>query len=266
MNEVKGFKVFNPDWTCRGKKYTCPGKFEEDEKIEICKCGMHFCLKAIDCFNYYKFSPENKIAEVVAYGEIQEKYDKCCTNKLEIVREVSWHELLEIINTGHGCTGRGNSGNYNSGNYNSGDFNSGNYNSGHYNSGDFNSGDFNSGSHCSGSYNSGSHCSGNYNSGHFCSGSHCSGDFNAANYSNGCFNTIEQKIYSFNKPSNWTCKDWRYSKAREIMLGMFKTVVQRISPQEWWNSLTDEEQIAVMSIPNFDKTIFREITEIDINR
>lgn len=26
---VHGFKVFNPDWTCRGKQYTCPGKFEE---------------------------------------------------------------------------------------------------------------------------------------------------------------------------------------------------------------------------------------------
>ena len=31
---VKGFKVFNPDWTCspngNTKQYTCPGKFEED--------------------------------------------------------------------------------------------------------------------------------------------------------------------------------------------------------------------------------------------
>lgn len=26
---VKGYKVFNPDWTCRGKQYSCPGTFEE---------------------------------------------------------------------------------------------------------------------------------------------------------------------------------------------------------------------------------------------
>lgn len=265
MNEVRGFKVFNPDWTCRGKKYTCPGKFEEDVKIEICKYGMHFCRKAIDCFTYYSFSPDNKIAEVVAYGEIQEDGDKCCTNKLEIVREVSWHELLEIINTGHGCTGRGNSGNYNSGNFNSGSYNSGNFNSGHYNSGNFNSGDFNSGNYNSGHYNSGSYNSGSYNSGHFCSGSHCIGDFNIANYANGSFNTIEQKIHLFNKPSNLTYKDLMCSKARVIMLGMFETVVQRISSQEWWNNLTNEERNEVMSIPNFDKEIFKKVTGIDID-
>lgn len=27
---VKGYKVFNSDWTCKGKQYTCPGTFEED--------------------------------------------------------------------------------------------------------------------------------------------------------------------------------------------------------------------------------------------
>jgi hypothetical protein len=26
---VKGYKVFNSDWTCRDKQYTCPGTFEE---------------------------------------------------------------------------------------------------------------------------------------------------------------------------------------------------------------------------------------------
>lgn len=32
---VKGYKVFNPDWTCKGKQYTCPGKFEEDVEISV---------------------------------------------------------------------------------------------------------------------------------------------------------------------------------------------------------------------------------------
>lgn len=27
---IKGYKVFRPDWSCRGKIYTCPGKFEEE--------------------------------------------------------------------------------------------------------------------------------------------------------------------------------------------------------------------------------------------
>ena len=35
---VKGFKVFNPNWTCKGKAYTCPGKFEEDVISTAQKC------------------------------------------------------------------------------------------------------------------------------------------------------------------------------------------------------------------------------------
>ena len=94
MTEVKGFKVFNPDWTCRNKQYTCPGKFEEDVTPMMCNTGMHFCRRATDCFNYYKFNPENHVAEVIAYGDIAENGDKTCTNKLEIVRDY----LLNGIN------------------------------------------------------------------------------------------------------------------------------------------------------------------------
>ena len=103
---VKGYKVFNPDWTCRNKQYTCPGNFEENVSLDVCNSGMHFCERAADCFNYYSFNPENKIAEVVAYGSVIREGDKCCTDKLKIIREISWQELLEIINTGKGCTGR----------------------------------------------------------------------------------------------------------------------------------------------------------------
>lgn len=73
MNEIiKGFKVFNPDWTCspngNTKQYTCPGKFEEDVTPVRCGQGMHFCKAAADCFNYYDFNPDNHVAEVAAYG------------------------------------------------------------------------------------------------------------------------------------------------------------------------------------------------------
>lgn len=100
---VRGFKVFNQDWTCNPKlgilkQYTCPGRFQEDGEIEVCEYGMHFCKRASDCFIYYRFKPECKVAEVIAHGEIKEFDDICCTNDLEIVREISWQELLEIAN------------------------------------------------------------------------------------------------------------------------------------------------------------------------
>lgn len=120
---IKGYKVFNPDWTCRGFKYEVGRTYEEDTVPKVCKRGFHFCKKAADCFNYYNFDSSNKVAEVLALGEIDTDGIKSCTNKIQIVREVPWTELLEIVNTGRACTGIHNSGNYNSGNYNSGDYN-----------------------------------------------------------------------------------------------------------------------------------------------
>ena len=114
---IKGYKVFNPDWTCKGKQYTCPGTFEEDVNPSVCNVGMHFCKNAADCFRYYDFDPNNHVAEVIAHGTVAEGEDKCATNKLEIVREIPWAEVLEIVNTGKACTGRCNSGNWNSGNW-----------------------------------------------------------------------------------------------------------------------------------------------------
>ena len=70
-NKIHGYKVFNPDWTCNPtgcnpKQYTCPGKFEEEGELDVCGHGMHFCQTAADCFNYYNFDSNNKVAEVIA--------------------------------------------------------------------------------------------------------------------------------------------------------------------------------------------------------
>ena len=120
---VHGFKVFNPDWTCRKKQYTCPGMFEELGEVEVCGYGMHFCENAADCFNYYNFDPNNKVAEVIAHGEVKKERDKSCTNKLEIVREIPWDEVLRIVNLGKNCTGRCNTGDWNKSSFNTGCFN-----------------------------------------------------------------------------------------------------------------------------------------------
>lgn len=281
---VNGYKVFNSDWTCRDKQYTCPGKFEENVELDVCHRGMHFCKKAVDCFNYYSFSSRNRVAEVVAYGEVREKGNKCCTNKLKIVRELSWYEVLDVVNTGENCTGKGNGGNWNTGDYNdghhnsgddnSGDWNSGNYNSGRYNSGDSNIGNWNSGDWNSGSYNSGNCNSGNWNSGNCNSGSYnsgdCnignwnSGDWNKINYSNGCFNTIEPKIKFFNKESNLTYEDWLQSDAKKI-LKEIPTEDYKYA-QDWWNRLEDTYKQIILDIPNFDREIFKEITGIDVSK
>lgn len=273
---VKGYKVFNPDWTCRGFQYKVGECYEMDERPKICERGYHFCKDLKDCYDYYSFNSDNKVAEITAYGDIdvEENGKKSCTNKIKIEKEIIWNGVLDIVNTGKGCTGLGNSGNHNSGDYNSG----------YSNSGYSNSGDCNSGNHNSGDYNTG-----NWNA----------GDWNVTNYSSGCFNTVEPKIPLFNKMSDWTMKDWARSKAKDILDNMDVSPVQKIyegdmtdrekeehpeyqttgfylkklsqkeiaeKRQQCWDRLSQEEKEIVMAIPNFDKAIFKETTGIDVDR
>ena len=248
---VKGYKVFNSDWTCRGKQYSCPGTFEEFVSPSVCNVGMHFCKNAADCFRYYDFDPNNHVAEVIAHGTVAEDGNKCATNKLEIVREIPWAEVLEIVNTGKACTGRCNSGDWNSGDRNSGNWNSGNWNS---------------------------------------------GDWNAASFSNGCFNTASTKIYMFNKPTDWTLGHWLNCHARyllnqiedcpleyvylsnmtdeekaahpeaETTRGYLKERTTADNARKWWAGLSADDRNVILSLPNFDAEIFKEITGIDVSK
>mgnify|MGYP000356275046 CR=1 FL=1 len=292
---VKGYKVFNPDWTCKGKQYTCPGTFEEFVNPSVCNVGMHFCKNAADCFRYYDFDPNNHVAEVIAHGTVAEGEDKCATNKLEIVREIPWAEVLEIVNTGKACTGRCNSGDWNSGNRNSGNRNSGDWNSGNRNSGNCNSGDRNSGDRNSGDCNSGDRNSGDCNSGDWNSGNRNSGDWNKTSFSNGCFNTVSPKIYMFNKPTDWTLEHWLNCRARYLLNqiddcpleyvwfdsmtdeekaahpeakttgGYLKDRTAADNARKWWAGLSANDRNIIFSFPNFDAEIFKEITGIDVD-
>jgi hypothetical protein len=313
---MEGYKVFEPDWTCRGFQYEVGKTFEEDVIPSCCNRGFHFCKELKDCFNYYPFNPDNKVAKVIALGEIDEESDdsKCCTNKIQIVEEISWEDVLRMVNLGKGNAGLCNSGDCNSGNRNSGDWNSGNRNSGdcnsgnrnsgncnsgNRNSGDCNSGDCNSGNRNSGNWNSGNcnsgNCnSGNRNSGNWNSGNWNSGDWNKTNFSNGCFNTEEPKIFLFNKPSDWTYRDWLNSDARyllnqiprnvvdwiwsddmtdeekeqhpeyEVVGGYLKILDESECGQLWWDSLSERYKNIIKAMPNFDKEIFEDVTGIKI--
>ena len=230
MSEVKGYKVFNPDWTCRGFQYEVGKIFEEDVKPRCCDRGFHFCEKAADCFSYYSFNSENKVAEVVALGEVDTDGKKSCTNKIQIVREIPWQELLTIVNTGKDCTGFCNTGNRNTGNRNTGDWNTGNRNTGNRNTGNRNTGDWNTGNSNTGDWNTGDWNSGDCNT----------GDWNKSSFNTGCFNTEEQKITLFNKPSDITYNDWLRSDARYLLNQIPKDVVEWVYEED----MTDEEKAA----------------------
>ena len=304
QNVVHGFKVFRPDWTCspngNTKQYTCPGKFEEEGELDVCGHGMHFCQTAADCFNYYSFNSENKVAEVIAYGDVRTEGDKSCTDKLEIVREIPWDEVLRIVNIGKNCTGRcntgnRNTGNRNTGNRNTGNCNTGNRNTGNRNTGDWNTGDWNTGDWNTGNRNTGNRNTGNWNTGNRNTGNRNTGDWNKSSFNTGCFNTEEQKIILFNKPSNMTYSEWLDSDARYLLNQIPKDVVEWVYEEDmtdeekaahptyetiggylkvldesecgqlWWGSLSDRRKEIIKAIPNFDAEIFFQCTGVRVD-
>ena len=289
QNVVHGFKVFRPDWTCspngNTKQYTCPGKFEEEGELDVCGHGMHFCQTAADCFNYYSFNSENKVAEVIAYGDVRTDGDKSCTDKLEIVREIPWDEVLRIVNIGKNCTGRCNTGNCNTGNCNTGNCNTGDWNTGDWNTGNWNTGDWNTGNCNTGDCNTGDWNTGDCNT----------GDWNKSSFNTGCFNTEEQKIMLFNKPSDMTYSEWLGSDARYLLNQIPKDVVEWVYEENmtdeekaahptyettggylkvldesecgqlWWGSLSDRRKEIIKAIPNFDAKIFFQCTGVRVD-
>lgn len=218
---IRGYKAFSYDWTCKGKQYTCPGVFEESGYIKLCEHGMHFCLKLRDVYKYYQFGKNTKVAEVIAEGVVLSNgkdanfvglNTKLVTNKLRIVRELSWDEINELVNTGEGDIGINNSGDYNVGNFNTGSYNygscnSGNYNFGNRNSGYYNIGNSNTGDYNYGSFNAGNYNSGNNNTGNFNYGLKNVGNFNKGSFLHGAFNNTlfqnvekSSSIMMFNRP------------------------------------------------------------------
>jgi hypothetical protein len=201
---MKGYKVFNPDLTCRGFQYEIGKTYHHEGEVIPCISGFHFCEKADDCFNYYPFDSSNIVCEVEASGKVVYHTDKHVTDTLTIGRQLSWHEVLDLVNTGMGNIGLKNSGDYNTGGYNSGDYNTGDSNTGHHNSGSNNPGNHNSGYRNDGEHNSGYFNSGDYNTGNHNSGNYNSGNYNSGNWNTGIYNSGYNNTGNYNSKNNNT--------------------------------------------------------------
>lgn len=238
---MKGFKVFNSDWTCRGFQFEVGKTFTEDVTPVCCDRGFHFCTKAADCFRYYSFDPDNKVAEVEALGDIDTNNDdsKCSTNKIHIIREITRQEVLDLVNLGKACTGLCNSGNRNSGNRNSGD----------WNKTCFSNGCFNTESPKIFLFNKPS-------------------DWTYQDWLNS-----DARYILMDCPPNvlaWVWDDDMTDEEKEqhpeysVTGGFLKHIEKETGRQMWWDGLSDRQKDIVMQLPNFDKDIFKEITGITV--
>ena len=137
---VKGYKVFNPDFKCKGYQYEENTTYTFNGEIKICNSGFHFCIKASHCFGYYSFDSNNIVCEVEGIGKIitHEEDSKICTDKIRIGRKLTWAEVLMVANEGKDNTGHSNTGDSNTGDSNTGDSNTGDSNTGYSNTGDRN--------------------------------------------------------------------------------------------------------------------------------
>jgi len=131
MEKVKGYKAFDADLMCRGMQYEVGKEFTADGELKVCGNGLHFCAKCGDVFDYYDFDPERtRVCEVEALGKVETEGGKSCTDRLKVVRELAWEEVLRDANSGYRNSGYRNSGNWNSGDRNSGDWNATNFSAG----------------------------------------------------------------------------------------------------------------------------------------
>lgn len=239
QNVVHGFKVFRPDWTCppngNTKQYTCPGKFEEEGELDVCGHGMHFCQTAADCFNYYSFNSENKVAEVIAYGDVRTDGDKSCTDKLEIVREIPWDEVLRIVNIGKNCTGR-----CNTGDWNTGDWNKSSFNTGCFNTEEQKIMLLNKPSNMT--YSEWLDSDARY-----------------------LLNQIPKDVVEWVYEEDMTDEEKAAHPTYETTGGYLKVLDESECGQLWWGSLSDRRKEIIKAIPNFDAEIFFQCTGVRVD-
>ena len=147
----------------------------------------------------------------------------------------------------------------------------------------------NTGSENSGNYNSGNRNSGNYNNGDYNSGYYNSGYCNSGNRNNGGFNTTEPTAVFFGKDTRkkWdeiTHPHWmefyttKWISENDMTAdekiadpnyfvrgGYLKTYAYKEAWANFWRDTDEENRKKFLALPNFDTSIFLEITGIDVD-
>ena len=93
---VFGYKVFGPGWLCENSSLRDVDS--RDGEIIVYGFGMDFYKSLTECFKYYDFDNNNRVAEVVASQNIKTEGDRSFADEIYIIREIPWDEVERIVN------------------------------------------------------------------------------------------------------------------------------------------------------------------------
>ena len=265
-------KGMDKNMQCRGFQFEIGKEYKIDhdgKPLELCSNTVfHYCDSLQKVHEHYSCNSEaNRFFEVEVLGEEVTDGQKCGSDHIKIVREITGEELEAMKGLINGNTGLFNTGNRNTGNWNTGDWNTGDRNTGYGNTGYGNTGNRNTG---------------NRNTGYG----------NTIDGSNGVFCTKpDMNIRIFNQPSNMSLRDFYRSqyydalcsapflltewipytdeekeadKEKELIGGYLKEYTMKEAWANWWEKMSEEAKKIVQEIPNFDAKIFKEITGIEV--
>lgn len=247
--DVKGF---DENLRCRGMQFEVGKEYstgaEHISEYDLCSNKViHFCKSLQKVHSYYACNTNNRFCEVSILGEEVTDGNKCGTNRIKIIREITGNELDIMLGKINGNTGLFNSGGMNSGDRNSGDMNSGNWNSGFGNSCDFSNGVF-----CSES---------DMNIRIFNSPSGMSlKDWYRSKYYDACTSAP----FKLTEWVEYTKEEKASGEKKAICEGHLITYTWEEAWAMWWNKLSKEAKKTIQEIPNFNTEIFKEITGIDV--
>ena len=120
---MKGYKLIPENWVCQvgegmpykdmygeeefrwtvlsSQKYTVGETAVVKGRPDLGAWGLHFCTDMADCLDYKELTPEMHMCEVETRGEIAGSCypgdSTYCTNKLKIIREIPFDELMQHI-------------------------------------------------------------------------------------------------------------------------------------------------------------------------
>ena len=238
MSERVFIKGFDKDLKCRNYQFEVGKEYKIDlpngyklSVSDLCSDKVfHFCDSLSKVHQFYSCSDErNRFCIIEVLGELVEEEEKCGSNHIRIVREISGEELK----IAKGLTGG------NSGLFNSGDLNSGNRNSGVFNKT-------------------------NGSNGVFCNKEpticifYIKTDWTLTEF-------YESKYWDAICSSTFPLTEWKEKEVTpengvdgELVVNTYEDACRR-----WWEGMADKNKAVIKSMPNFDIDVFCDITGID---